>query len=99
MALVMLSLLMLLLRAISTALRNRGLPLMSPPPILAATVISLSTLVAILPFLASAAPFLCLIVDQRECPLMVPTPDPDAPASWGAESYLAPGRATSGHWS
>ena len=38
------------------------------PPVRAATVISLISLVKILPRLASSAPFLCLIVCHLECP-------------------------------
>jgi hypothetical protein len=42
----------------------------SPPPFLAATVSSLMMRVKILPRLASAAPFLCLIVCHLEWPDM-----------------------------
>src|SRR5580698_694695 len=52
------------------ALRRRGLPSGSPPPFLAATVISLIRRVNILPRLASSAPFLCLIVAHFEWPDM-----------------------------
>src|SRR5882672_3584103 len=52
------------------ALRKRGLPVVSPPPIRAATVSSLMSLVKSLPRFASAAPFLCLIVAHFEWPLM-----------------------------
>src|SRR3989338_6631355 len=55
-------------RAFSTERRNLELPVMSPPPSLAATVISLSSFVKTLARLASAAPFLCLILDHLECP-------------------------------
>src|ERR1051325_9395830 len=71
----MLSLGMLLAFASATAARRRGLPLMSPPPMRAATVISLRMRVKIFPRLASAAPFLCLMVlhllwpDIEECSL------------------------------
>src|SRR5690606_19116330 len=44
----------------------------SPPPMRAATVISLISLVNSLPRLASAAPFLCLMVCHLEWPLMAP---------------------------
>src|SRR3954449_10262107 len=57
-------------RALSTAVRSRGLPLRSPPPMRAETVISLITLVQTLDFLLSEASFLCLIFDQRLCPDM-----------------------------
>ena len=40
----------------------------SPPPCLAATIISLDNLVKSLPLLASVAAFLCFIVDHFECP-------------------------------
>src|SRR3954467_2781422 len=52
------------------ALRRRGLPLGSPPPMRAATVSSLMSFVKSLPRLASSAPFLCLIVAHLEGPLM-----------------------------
>ena len=48
--------------------RRRGFPSGSPPPALAATVISLIRRVKIRPRFASRAPFLCLIVDHLECP-------------------------------
>src|SRR5437867_1127734 len=54
-------------RALSIAVRRRGLPAGSPPD-LAATVISLSNLVQPLDFLASVAALVCLILDQRLCP-------------------------------
>ena len=66
----MLSFGMLWLRAASTAVRRRGLALMSPPPRRAATVISLISLVKSLPRLASLAAFLCLIVLHLEWPDM-----------------------------
>src|SRR5215471_313459 len=54
--------------AAAIALRRRGLPSGSPPPSLAAMVISLIRRVKILPRLASRAPFLCLIVAHFEWP-------------------------------
>src|SRR3954468_22877756 len=54
--------------------RRRGLVSASPPPFLAATVSSLMMRVKILPRLASAAPFLCLIVCHLEWPDMAETP-------------------------
>src|SRR4051812_914899 len=54
-------------RALSTAVRRRGLPEGSPPP-LAATVISFSSLVQPLDFLASLAALACLILDHRLWP-------------------------------
>src|SRR5881296_1755594 len=54
--------------ASATALRRRGLPSASPPPIRAAMVISLMTFVNIRPRLASMAPFLCLILCHLEWP-------------------------------
>src|SRR5229473_2682763 len=59
--------------AAATAVRSRGLPSTSPPPPLAAMVISLIRRVNILPRLASSAPFLCLIVAHFEWPDMVIT--------------------------
>src|SRR5690348_18484593 len=56
--------------AAATAVRRRGLPSTSPPPLLAAMVISLIRRVNILPRLASSAPFLCLIVAHFEWPDM-----------------------------
>src|ERR1700733_6080444 len=56
--------------AARTAVRRRGLPSGSPPPALAAMVISLIRRVKILPRLASSAPFLCLIVAHFEWPDM-----------------------------
>src|SRR5215470_5836470 len=53
-----------------TAVRRRGLLSASPPPLLAAMVISLIRRVKILPRLASSAPFLCLIVAHLEWPDM-----------------------------
>src|SRR4051794_8688190 len=64
------SLVMLAARALSMAVRRRGLPLMSPPPVRAETVISLMILVHTFDFLESEASFLCLIFDQRLCPDM-----------------------------
>src|SRR3954471_10747129 len=55
--------------------RSRGLLSASPPPFLAATVSSLMMRVKILPRLASAAPFLCLIVCHLEWPDMAKTPE------------------------
>jgi hypothetical protein len=70
MARVMLSAGMFLSRASSIARRNRALPFGSPPPIRAATVISLISLVQSWPRLASAAPLVRLMVDHLEWPLM-----------------------------
>src|ERR1043166_2858361 len=50
------------------ALRKRAFASGSPPPLRAATVISLINLVNSLPRLASSAPFLCLILCHFECP-------------------------------
>src|ERR1019366_4023513 len=54
--------------AARTAVRRRGFESESPPLMRAATVISLISLVKILPRRASAAPFLCLIVAHLEWP-------------------------------
>src|SRR4029079_4733980 len=61
---------MLTSRALSTAVRRRGLPLMSPPPRRAEIVSSLMTLVQSFDFFESEASFLCLILDQRLWPDM-----------------------------
>src|SRR6266436_3243189 len=61
---------MLAALAARMTVRRRGFPSGSPPPTRAATVISLITLVKSRPRLASAAPFLCLIVCHFECPDM-----------------------------
>src|SRR5206468_1693779 len=58
----MLSFGMLAAFAARMTVRRRGFPSGSPPPTRAATVISLISLVNTRPRLASAAPFLCLIV-------------------------------------
>src|SRR6266849_6130528 len=50
--------------------RRRGLASGSPPPFLAAMLISLIRRVKILPRLASSAPFLCLMVAHFEWPDM-----------------------------
>src|SRR5678816_1934839 len=62
---------MLTVRALSTAARKRGLPVMSPPPSRAEIVSSLMTLVHSFDFLESEASFLCLILDHRLWPDMV----------------------------
>src|SRR5687768_15884647 len=57
-----------------TAFRRRAFESTSPlPPVRAATVISLMSLVKILPRFASRAPFLCLIVCHFECPDIDPS--------------------------
>src|SRR5215469_7768701 len=56
--------------AAAMAVRKRGLESGSPPPFLAAMLISLIRRVKILPRLASSAPFLCLIVAHFEWPDM-----------------------------
>src|SRR6185369_15498812 len=68
----MVSLGMLTERPLSTAARRRGLPLMSPPPMRAETVISLMIFVQTFDFFESEASFLCLIFDHRLCPDMTP---------------------------
>src|SRR6476660_8406332 len=57
--------------AVSIAAFSRMLPLGSPPPALAATVISRRILEKSLPRCTSALPFLRLICDHRECPDIV----------------------------
>src|SRR6478609_3353757 len=61
---------MFTLRALSTAARNRGLPLMSPPPRRAEIVSSLMTFVQSFDLFESEASFLCLIFVHRLCPDM-----------------------------
>src|SRR5438128_11373126 len=61
---------MLFALASFTAARRRGLPLISPPPERAATVISLMRRVKSFPRFASVAPFLCLMVLHRLWPDM-----------------------------
>src|ERR1700751_4497110 len=56
--------------AAAVAVRSRGLESASPPPFLAAMLISFISRVKILPRLASSAPFLCLIVAHFEWPDM-----------------------------
>jgi hypothetical protein len=65
---------MLLALASATIVRSRGFMSGSPPPERAATVSSLMSRVKTLPRLASAAPFLCLIVCHLEWPDMRRTP-------------------------
>src|SRR5579863_876661 len=77
--------------AASTAVRRRGFESESAPPMRAATVISLMSLVNTLPRRASSAPFLCLMVAHLEWPDIVPpflfqvreTPPTRAAASLG----------------
>src|ERR1700712_5027844 len=71
MARVMLSAGMLTSLASSMACLSRKLAAGSPPPMRAATVISLTTLVKTAPFLASAAPLVRLMVDHLLWPLML----------------------------
>src|SRR5260221_14704555 len=56
--------------ALSIARRSRGFIAGSAPPRRAATVTSLISRVKILPFLASAAAFLCLTLAHLECPAL-----------------------------
>src|SRR2546425_5987627 len=86
----MLSLGMLAALAARMTVRRRGLPSGSPPPARAATVISLISLVKTRPRLASAAPFLCLMVCHFECPDMGLSL-----ASAGPHSSMARGKARS----
>src|SRR5690242_14321940 len=74
MARVTLSLGILAARALSIAARSRGFPVASPPPMRAATVSSLLSLVLTLDRLASTAAFLCLMVLHLLCPDMKPLP-------------------------
>src|SRR3954464_12590627 len=65
---------MLFALASAMIVRRRGFMSGSPPPLRAATVSSLMRRVKILPRLASAAPFLCLIVCHLEWPDMRKVP-------------------------
>src|SRR5919201_956375 len=75
MARLMLSAGMLTDLASAMIVRSLGLLSGSPPPLRAATVNSLMIRVKTLPRLASAAPFLCLIVCHLEWPDMAKTPE------------------------
>src|ERR1041385_4386857 len=66
----MLSAGMLTALASAMAVLRRGFESGSPPPMRAATAISLISLVKSLPLFASAAPFLCLMVAHFEWPDM-----------------------------
>src|SRR6266545_4683807 len=55
-------------RAFSIAFASARFPPGSPPPSLAATMIARDSFEKSLPRFASAAPFLCLIVDHLLCP-------------------------------
>src|SRR4029434_8667588 len=66
----MLSFGMLWSRAVWIALRRRGLPEGSPPPVFAAMLISFDNLLKILPRLASIAPLKRLTFDHLLCPAM-----------------------------
>src|SRR5689334_13960821 len=79
--------------AAAMAVRRRGLPSGSPPPLFAAMVISLIRRVNILPRLASSAPFLCLIVAHFEWPDMVIT----SAEIWSSEAAGEPGRRHETH--
>src|SRR5215470_14747279 len=65
---------MLAARADSMAAFKRRLPLGSPPPLRAATVISRRILEKSLPRCTSVFPFFLLICDHRECPDMAYLP-------------------------
>src|ERR1035437_9113923 len=71
MALSILSLGMLTPLPLSTARRRRGLKPISPPPILAATVISLAILEKVAPRFSSWRPLRCWIFAHLECPAML----------------------------
>src|ERR1035437_6509185 len=71
MALSILSLGMLTPLPLSTARRRRGLKPTSPPPILAATVISLAILENVAPRFSSWRPLRCWIFAHLECPAIL----------------------------
>src|SRR6202051_5343169 len=83
----MLSLGMFSFLAARIAVRRRGLESGSPPPTLAAMVISRITFVKMRPRLASVAAFLCLIVAHLECPDMEIA---SWETSWGTNPCLLP---------
>src|SRR6186713_2470919 len=70
--------------------RNRGFMSTSPPPPRAATVSSLMRRVKTFPRLASAAPFLCLIVCHLEWPDMQETPENQREIGRSILSYVGP---------
>src|SRR5215203_3692021 len=80
-----------------------GLPLMSPPPMRAATSMFLMSLANILPRRASMTAFLCLVVAHFECPLIhLPLPSRSAtdPTGGGRPPRAPSGRtarAPAGH--
>src|SRR5687768_1239549 len=72
--------------------RRRGFMLGSPPPFRAATVSSLMMRVKTLPRLASAAPFLCLMVCHLEWPDIEKAPELSTTNVMDSRVYcLAPG--------
>src|SRR5712692_4470888 len=73
----MLSLGMLWARAVWIALRKRGFAVGSPPPALAAIVISFESLLKIFPRFASIAPLKRLTFDHLLCPAISGFPDRD----------------------
>src|ERR1051326_700107 len=98
----MLSFGMLFAFASATAARRRGLPAGSPPPMRAATVISLRIRVKILPRLASAAPFLCLMVLHLLWPDMGEAPYGLEGAPWAPQEgkiIVRRGRSVTLEWS
>src|SRR6187397_3218821 len=83
---------MLFALASAMMVRRRGLVFGSPPPLRAATVNSLMMRVKALPRLASAAPFLCLIVCHLEWPDMAETPEKSKENDPGSYHFSSPGR-------
>src|ERR1700756_1442176 len=91
---------MLAARADSIAVLRRRLPLGSPPPCRAATVISRRIFEKSFPRCTSVLPFFRLICDHRECPDMAPSPsfvdrclqppDPLQPPSTALQRSLPP---------
>jgi hypothetical protein len=61
--------------AFSIAILNLALASGLPPPVLAAIVNSLASLVNTLPLTASSLDFLCLIFAHFECPEIIPPPE------------------------
>src|SRR2546422_2838711 len=84
---------MLLALASAMMVRKRGFMSGSPPPARAATVNSLMSRVKILPRLASAAPFLCLMEAHLEWPDMSELPE----KCWKTSEILHPFREDDPH--
>src|SRR6478609_9844357 len=83
-------------RALAIAAASEAFAAGSGPPSLAATMIARDSLVKSLPRFLSSAPFLCLIVDHFEWPLMPPPPRAPAPPSRRSAGAAAGRRSARG---